>query len=276
MTAGLFTAKSGSVLHFDDVGSGPPVLALHGIGGGTYFFSGLAQRLAPRHRILSVDLPGTGKSSSAVQPMTLDSWIADLGDLVDEKIGEPVTILGHSLGTILALKAWATWPEPTTRIRALLFVCGLPQARAAIHEKLSARADAIARDGIGGWGPKVSPGVFSETSRRRHPEVVGLFERLFEEQAPASYVRSIEVLLAAELNAVVPTVTVPTAGVFGAEDLYAPPDAVEAFLARLPAPCRAEMLEACGHMPFFEYPEHFAEVVDAQLRHLRHPHHPHK
>lgn len=269
MGAGLFTARSGSVLHFEDVGSGPPVLALHGIGGGTYFFSGLARRLGTqteaRHRLLSLDLPGTGNSTSAVRPMTLESWVADIGDFVEQKIGEPVVILGHSLGTILALKAWASWPQ---NIKALLFVCGLPKARAPIHEKLSARAGAIARDGIAGWGEKVSPGVFSAASLRTHPEIVGLFERLFEEQEPASYVRSIEVLLAADLNAVVPTVTVPTAGVFGAEDLYAPPDAVAAFLAGLPKPCRAATLEGCGHMPFFEDPERFAATVDAHLRHL--------
>ncbi len=272
MTAGLFTAKSGSVLHFEDYGNGPPVLALHGIGGGTYFFSGLAKRLGTQtekhHRILSVDLPGTGNSTSSTHPMTLESWIADLGDFVERHIGEPIVILGHSLGTILALKAYATWPQ---HIRGLLFVCGLPKARAPIHEKLTARAESIDRDGIAGWGPKVSPGVFSAASLRMHPEIVGMFERLFEEQEPSSYTRSIEVLLAADLNAVVPTVMVPTAGVFGAEDLYAPPDAVAEFLARLPRPCRALTLEGSGHMPFFEEPERFAAAVDAHLRHLHTP-----
>ena len=105
-----FSARSGSSIYVEEIGSGPPVLALHGIGGGTYFFHGFAKRLAPRYRVFSIDLPGTGNSSTD-KPVTLESTVADIGDLVADKIGEPVTILGHSFGTILALKAWETWPK---------------------------------------------------------------------------------------------------------------------------------------------------------------------
>jgi len=152
----LFSARSGNSIYVEEIGSGPPVLALHGIGGGTYFFHGFAKRLASRYRVFSIDLPGTG-NSSAIKPVTLESTVADIGDLVADKIGEPVIILGHSFGTILALKAWETWPE---RIRALVFACGLPKVRPNVHERLSKRAADIAQNGIRGWGPKVSPGVF--------------------------------------------------------------------------------------------------------------------
>jgi 3-oxoadipate enol-lactonase len=259
----FFTARSGSILHVEDTGvkdieSGPPVLALHGIGGGAYFFAGFSKRLSATHRILSIDLPGTGRSTSSPALFTLDSWIADIGDLVRDKIGEPVILLGHSLGTILALHAWKTWPE---NIRALVFTCGLPQARPNIHERLSARAASIAREGIANWGPKVSPGVFAPRTMSEQPEVTGLFERLLEDQEAASYVRCIEVLLQADLNPVVPSVTVPCLAVAGREDSYAPPAAVEEFVARLPGACGIQVLENCGHMPFLEDPEAFAAAV---------------
>jgi hypothetical protein len=53
-----FATKSGGVLHFEDTGvqnaavnsatgsRGLPVVCLHGIGGGAYFFTGFARRLA--------------------------------------------------------------------------------------------------------------------------------------------------------------------------------------------------------------------------------------
>lgn len=261
-----FTARSGSILHVEDTGalgadglkrSGSPVLCLHGIGGGAFFFAGFAKRLASTHRVIAVDLPGSGRSVSVPSDFTLESWVADIGDLV-ESLGEPVVVVGHSLGTILSLKAWETWPE---KIRAFLFTCGLPKARPNIHERLSQRAEIIARDGVANWGPKVTPGVFSARSQRERHEITGLFEQLFELQRGPEYVRQIEVLLAADQNAVVPSVTAPCGAIAGREDSYAPPAAVEGFVAALPRPCAIEVLDDCAHMPFLEEPEAFAAAA---------------
>jgi 3-oxoadipate enol-lactonase len=265
VTAGLFTARSGSVLQIEETGepdSGPPLLALHGIGGGAYFFGGFAKRLAPRHRVITLDNPGTGSSVSATRPFTLESAAADIGDLIADKIGEPVTVLGHSFGTMLALKLWEIRPD---LIRSLIFACGLPKARPNVRERLSLRAEDIARNGIAGWGTKMAPGVFSAVWLRAHPESLAMFEQLFEEQDPASYVRSIEVLLAADLGTVVPTVTVPCAAIAGTEDSYAPPDAVREFVAKLPIPCPITVIEGAAHMPFYEAPEAFAAAVEGLL-----------
>jgi pimeloyl-ACP methyl ester carboxylesterase len=114
----------------------------------------------------------------------------------------------------------------------------------------------------------VSPGVFAPRSLRELPEVTGVFERLFEEQVPETYTRIIDVLLAADLNAVVPTVTAPCAAIGGAEDSYAPPEALRGFataLTGLPAPCPVTVLEGAGHMAFYERPEAFADAARAFL-----------
>ena len=282
----FFTTRSGSILNVEDTGvsdsgsnSGSPVLALHGIGGGAYFFAGVAKRLSAgeiggnpsvSRRVISIDLPGTGRSTSVPTDFTLESWIADIGDLVRDKIGEPVILLGHSLGTILALKAWETWPE---QIRGFVFTCGLPKARPNINERLSARAEAITQDiaanrGLTNWGPKVSPGVFSKKSLAEQPEMVGLFERLFEEQRGPEYVRCIENLLAADMNAVVSTVTVPCIAIAGQDDSYAPPASVEEFVAKLGVTCPVEVLDGCAHMAFLENPEAYAATVERFLKTL--------
>ncbi|HEX2612180.1 MAG TPA: alpha/beta hydrolase, partial [Fibrobacteria bacterium] len=240
---GAFATSAGSSLYFEEFGSsrsGPPVLCLHGIGGGAWFFSGFAKRMAGTHRVICVDLPGTGNSPSGVAPFTLESMARDLGEFVREEIREPVILLGHSFGTILSLKAWETWPRGS--IRALLFACGLPKARPNIHERLSARAADIADHGIAGWGPKVSPGVFSKKSLAEKPETIAMFDRLFEDLVPETYTRIIEVLLAADMRAVVPTVAVPCAAIVGSDDSYAPPDAAREFVAGLPVPCPVTVL----------------------------------
>ena len=59
-----FAASSGSTIAYDVKGEGRPVLALHGVGGGAYFFQGFAARVANRHRVIAVDYPGTGRSEA--------------------------------------------------------------------------------------------------------------------------------------------------------------------------------------------------------------------
>jgi pimeloyl-ACP methyl ester carboxylesterase len=256
-----FTTSRGSVIHVDEAGTGRPALAIHGLGGGAYFFHGVAAHMRDRHRVIAVDLPGTGLSTAAA-PFSLQTWVADLGELVQARIGEPVAIVGHSMGTIIALEASCAWPS---WIRAMAFVGGLPEVRPPVRERLTARAETMRASGIAGWGPKVSPGIFSPATFRERPEVIGLFERLFETLDVASYLRSLEILIGASATARVPAVRVPCLAITGQDDQYAPPDTVAAFMTHMSAPHRIATIPDAAHMPFFEKPAEFADLVGGFL-----------
>ncbi len=257
-----FSTGRGSLIHLERAGDGPVVLALHGLGGGGYFFRGLAERLGGRYQVVAIDLPGTGLSTVRA-PFSLASWIADIGELVERHLAGPVIVIGHSLGTILALEAWRAWPD---WIRGIVFVGGLPEVRSVVRERLSARADDIRRAGMAGWGPRVSPGIFGHTAFRERLEVIGLFERLFETQDAATYVRCTEILLGGAATPIVPTLRVPCVSISGGDDQYAPPDAVRAFMQAVPVPHDVHVLDGIGHMPFFEAPEVFATLVGQFLQ----------
>jgi pimeloyl-ACP methyl ester carboxylesterase len=257
-----FAASSGSSIWYEEAGSGPPVLALHGVGGGAYFFSGLSERLGGRYRIVAIDYPGVGLSTAAPEAFSVEGWVRDLGEMVTNLFDGPVTIIGHSLGTIVALECWNAW---ATRISSMIFVGGLPEVRPAIRARLLERCELIARDGIEGWGRRVAPGVFGQAALHTRPEVVGLFTRIFDGQPADVYVRSLRLLTAASAERVVPAVTVPCFSISGSEDAYAPPDAVSAFLDRFHARPDQTVLPGVGHMPFFEAPERFADVVGSCL-----------
>ncbi|HVZ20386.1 MAG TPA: alpha/beta hydrolase [Vicinamibacterales bacterium] len=251
-------ARSGRSLVVDEDGSGPPLVAVHGLGGGAYFFTGMARRLRDRCHTFLVDLPGTGRSRPGSVPDALDGWVDDLGDLFAH-IGEPIIFVGHSMGTMLALLAWRAWPE---WMRACVFVGGLPRVRPAIRARLTERAEDIAAHGLDGFGPRVSPGNFSPSTLRTRPEMVGTFERLFEVQDADVYVRSIGLLLSGDTATIAPTLTIPCLSLSGRDDSYAPPDAVKAFVDTIPGPPPMHVIDDCGHLPFFEAPEIFAREVE--------------
>ena len=169
------------------------------------------------------------------------------------------------MGTIIALEAMAVWAK---WIRGLVFVGGVPEVREPVRVRLEARAVAIAADGMRGWGPKVSPGIFSPSTFTAKPEVIGLFERLFETHDPQAYLECLRILLAASAVAQVPHVRVPTLAITGRDDQYAPPESVEAFMTALNAPHRVEIMADAGHMPFFEQPVVLAELLGGFLDQL--------
>jgi pimeloyl-ACP methyl ester carboxylesterase len=260
-----FATRNGGSIYVEDSGAGPVLLALHGLGGGAWFFSGFANRLAPRFRVIAVDLPGTGRSRAGTAPFGIESWVQDLGDLVASRTPDPVVIVGHSLGTILALEAWKRWPE---RIRGMVFVGGLPEPRPPVRERLAARAEVAARNGLHGMGPSVVSANFAATTISEQPELTGLFGRLFETQDPHSYVRCCEILIGASAEAIVSTVRVPVLSITGSEDQYAPPSLVAEFTSRVPGRRGDVVLDGCAHLPFLEAPRAFADAVESFLETL--------
>lgn len=196
------------------------------------------------------------------------SWAAGVGEIIEASGRAPVTLIGHSLGTILALEVWRRRPH---LINAIVFVGGLPEVRDLMRTRLRDRVAAIAVDGMAGWGARISPAIFGSRAREGKPEVVGLFERVLEAHDPARYIRDMEILVGSSAADVVPTVTVPCLSISGTEDAYAPPDFVASFLSRLPQPCEQVLLQGVGHMPFFEVPDEFAAVIAAFLARLAEP-----
>ena len=115
---------------------------------------------------------------------------------------------------------------------------------------------------MAGLGPVASPGVFSAKTLQEQPEVVARFERGLEAQSAESYLRGIQILLGASATDLLPLIRTRTLVVSGRDDQYAPPECVAGFAHQLPGLERQVVLPECGHMPFLEAPEAFANVVE--------------
>jgi pimeloyl-ACP methyl ester carboxylesterase len=127
-------------LAFDETGSGPPLVILHGLFGSARNWRSFARRLAPRRRVFAVDLRNHGASPWA-EPMTYAETVDDLGAFLDARRLGSAALLGHSLGGKTAMLYALLHPD---RVERLIVVDIAPVRYVRDHRAV---ADALLRSG---------------------------------------------------------------------------------------------------------------------------------
>jgi pimeloyl-ACP methyl ester carboxylesterase len=109
-------------LAWTELGEGPPLLLVHGLGDSHRTWRRVASRLAKHFRVLLVDLPGHGLSDRPDAPYTLD-WCAQILHEWLDAIGvETLSVAGHSYGGGVA--QWMVLERPARVARLALVAPG--------------------------------------------------------------------------------------------------------------------------------------------------------
>ena len=134
---------NGARLWYDEAGSGPVLLLLHGGLGDSGLWEPVVPFLAERFRVVRTDLRFFGRSTG---PAASWSWHDDVIGVLDELGVERAALAGLSLGGRLAIEIALDHPE---RIAALALVApGLAgHAAAPYSDEQAARYDAAEAEG---------------------------------------------------------------------------------------------------------------------------------
>ena len=103
-------------LAYEEHGSGPAILLLHGNGEDRSIFQAQVPILAAQFRVIAVDTRGHGQSPWGEAPFTLKQFAKDLLHLLDDLAIDQVDILGFSDGGNIALLFALRWPERVRRL----------------------------------------------------------------------------------------------------------------------------------------------------------------
>lgn len=100
------TLKDGHTCHYFDAGSGAPVVLLHGGASAGAAWAAVKQHLLRDYRTLAPDFRGYGQSEPwrRGDALTLESDLLTVEAMLDVA-GEPVHLVGHSSGAVIALRA---------------------------------------------------------------------------------------------------------------------------------------------------------------------------
>jgi pimeloyl-ACP methyl ester carboxylesterase len=103
-----------------EAGVGPPIVAVHGLGGTKSSFLPTVAALADRFRVIAVDLPGFGDSDKPVGAAYDARFFAQtVADLIEALALDRAHLVGNSLGGRVALEVAMRRPETVGRLGLL-------------------------------------------------------------------------------------------------------------------------------------------------------------
>jgi pimeloyl-ACP methyl ester carboxylesterase len=137
-----------TLLHVHDYGGdGPQLVLLHGFSRSLTDWDAAATLLTAGHRVLSVDLPGHGRSPD-VSAWTMPTVVGHIADTLDAHGVPEAVVVGHSLGGMVAVEYARANPD-RARARAAVNLDGFWWGREypgadRVSEALLASAGAVA------------------------------------------------------------------------------------------------------------------------------------
>ncbi|QSQ13629.1 alpha/beta fold hydrolase [Myxococcus landrumensis] len=153
--AAVHWIPDGGALRVLEGGHGPTVLLLHGRGGAASTWFAYLTALARTHRVLAVDLPGFGMSSSGGGTVhSAEEGVRFFTDPVEALLEQlapgPVSVVGHSLGGLVGLELALRTRVPVERL-VLLDAMGLgPDMTRKARAFFRAGPERLARS-LGPW-----------------------------------------------------------------------------------------------------------------------------
>jgi pimeloyl-ACP methyl ester carboxylesterase len=274
----------GPVHYLDFGGTGKPLIMVHGLGGSALNWMAVAPEIAASYHALAIDLAGFGQTPLFRRSAAVGANAELVHSFIEQVIGEPVLIMGNSMGghiSILEAAKHPSWvdamilvdpaipgvhvrrPEPAfLGTMAALSIPGLAEIL------LDRRARLLGPEGL----VKQTLAIVCADPSRVGKEVVEAHNRLTSERdklgrqngrAFLQASRSIGLRMAdPRFWTQVAKVQCPTLVIHGSLDRLIPLAAAKDLARRRPD-WTLEILDGVGHVPMMETPEALMSALNA-------------
>jgi 3-oxoadipate enol-lactonase len=248
-----------SDVHVVDVGQGPAVLCLHGIGSGSAAFGPQAEELAGSLRLLAWDAPGYGKSPDPTAAPTLDDYADAAAEVLRRRQVGPAHVLGVSWGGVIAMRLATRHPQLVKSLVLAGSSRGSGQS-AQQATAMRARADELEALGANAFAEARAPRLLSDAADQR------LVRRVTQTMAASvrlpGYRYAAASMAAADLSPDLSSIDSPTLVLCGNNDQVTGVPESQALAGGIPDAVFVTIKDA-GHLVNQEQPRSFNAWLEA-------------
>ena len=257
-----FAEPNGRVVHFVDEGprEAPALAFINSLGCDFRIWDEVSGILGRDFRIIRYDKRGHGLSESGPDLNDIADYARDLRGLLDTLAVGRATIVGLSIGGLIAQELYRQHPG----LVAALVLCDTG-AKIGTDESWDARIADVKRGGIVSIADTVLERWFTAGFRARRVDELAGLRAMLTRTAEQGYIAACGALKRADLRPYAGAIAVPTLCLVGDEDGSTPPALVRE-LAGLIRDSRFEAIEGAGHLPNIEQPDVLAGLIAEHAR----------
>ncbi|MDQ3821466.1 MAG: alpha/beta hydrolase [Acidobacteriota bacterium] len=246
-------------LAYDDVGSGPAVVMLHGYPFNRSMWREQAEALKANYRVITPDLRGLGESGATPEPATMEEMAEDVAALLNELQIEHVALGGLSMGGYVA---FAFYRRFQTRVRALILADTRPQAdtEEGRRNRLS-QAQKILKEGMQSIADDFLKKVLTPETISQKPLITGRVREMILTTKPQGAASALRGMASRRDNTdVLSEIATPALIIVGSEDEITPPADAE-LMHREIRGSRLRIIDGASHLSNLEQPDQFNHAV---------------
>jgi pimeloyl-ACP methyl ester carboxylesterase len=257
-----------------ELGSGAPIVFIHGLSGSWQNWLEQVPVFAREHRVIAFDLPGFGGSQMPAGKISISGYGRFVDALLDELEVGSAAIVGNSMGGFIGMELAIRFPERAERLvlvsaaglsieylrneRALAVLGTLENRLAAYSGWLASRSDALARR------PGARRLIFGIVAHRPDRLPGPLVAEQVRGSGKPGFLPALDALTDYPIRDRLGEIACPTLIVWGSEDKLVPARDADEF-ARLIPNSRKVVWPETGHVAMLERPAAFNALLEAFL-----------
>ena len=256
--------RDGTPLYYEERGNGPVIVLIPGWTMTTFFWRFQVERLSTDHRVVALDLRGSGNSGKSASVHTLAGYARDVEELLEHLEVEDATLIAWAMGVAVGVHLFAgghaarigrfVWVDHSPRFFATdgwpyaLFGTLMPDdLDQMLAGFLSDRARAT-EDMLLSWF----------ASRPSEMDLESMYGELYKTPTDIT-VHMLSLVASVDLSLLFQLLDVPVLVVNGRHSIV--PCEVGQWIASQLTRGESVILDGAGHMPFWDEPDLFNDCV---------------
>jgi pimeloyl-ACP methyl ester carboxylesterase len=265
-----WVAVDGTPANVIELGSGPPLLFVHGLAGCWQNWLENIPHFARTHRVIAVDLPGFGASPMPHRDISIPGYARFLDGVCDALSIDAAAVVGNSMGGHIASELAIRSPQRVERLM-LVAAAGISaelvqrnavmtggRVIAALATQSAARHELYARR------PGLRRVALSFVVRHADRLSAPLAHELMSGSGKPGFLPALEAVITHRISERLPQIACPTFVLWGEDDHVIPVRDAARF-ARLIPDVRVEVWPDTGHVAMLERPAAFNALLEAFL-----------